>query len=186
MGGDGWYGTAGAGYDWQFNNSWVAGVFADGQFGSIRGSINDNLTGLTGAEKLRDTWAVGARVGYLVTPNVYSYVNGGFTESYWSGATISPATGAAEFTTTPSFTRDGWFIGGGVENSVGIFGIHIPGLFMKTEYRAAHFDRATLPETSVLTGLPTGRSVTFKPLVQIISTSLVYRFNWGGTVVPKY
>src|SRR5271154_1309719 len=31
-GGDGWYGTAGGGYDWQFNKSWVAGVFGDGQF----------------------------------------------------------------------------------------------------------------------------------------------------------
>ena len=29
-GGDGWFGTVGAGYDWQFNGSWVAGIFADG------------------------------------------------------------------------------------------------------------------------------------------------------------
>src|SRR5947209_6900466 len=26
VGGDGWFGTVGAGYDWQFNGSWVAGV----------------------------------------------------------------------------------------------------------------------------------------------------------------
>ena len=25
-----------------------------------------------------------------------------------------------------------------------------------------------------------GRDITFKPLVQTISTSLVYRFNWTG------
>lgn len=185
MGGDGWFGTAGAGYDWQFNNSWVAGVFADGQFGSIRGSINDNLVGLTGTEKLRDTWAAGARVGYLVAPNVLSYVNGGFTESFWSGAALGPTVGTAATATTASFTRDGWFIGGGVENSLDIFGIHIPGLFMKTEYRASYFNRATLAETSIATGLPTGRSVTFKPLEQTISTSLVYRFNWGGPVVAN-
>ena len=37
-GGDGWLGTVGAGYDWQFNSSWVAGIFADGQFGSLRGN----------------------------------------------------------------------------------------------------------------------------------------------------
>ena len=41
VGGDGWFGTVGAGYDWQFNGSWVAGIFADGQFGSIRGSLTD-------------------------------------------------------------------------------------------------------------------------------------------------
>ena len=44
-GGDGWFGTVGAGYDWQFNSSWVAGIFADGQFGSLTGSIQDPLDG---------------------------------------------------------------------------------------------------------------------------------------------
>ena len=43
QGGDGWYGTVGAGYDWQFNHSWVAGIFADGQFGSLRGTIGRRL-----------------------------------------------------------------------------------------------------------------------------------------------
>src|SRR5271156_3328210 len=27
QGGDGWFGTVGAGYDWQFNQTWVAGIF---------------------------------------------------------------------------------------------------------------------------------------------------------------
>ena len=39
QGGDGWFGTVGAGYDWQFNHSWVFGILADGQFGSLRGSL---------------------------------------------------------------------------------------------------------------------------------------------------
>src|SRR6266851_7164462 len=41
-GGDGFFGTAGVGYDWQFGGTWVAGVFADGQFGSIKGSFTDS------------------------------------------------------------------------------------------------------------------------------------------------
>jgi outer membrane immunogenic protein len=187
MGGDGWFGTVGAGYDWQFNSAWVFGLLADGQFGSLRGSLNDNRAGLTGTEKLRDTWAAGARLGYLVAPNVYSYVNAGYTGSQWSGASLAPTIGGPVIiATTPSFTRSGWFIGGGVENSLNIFGIAAPGWFMKTEYRSAHFDRVTLPETSVATGLPTGRSATFKPMVQTISTSLVYRFNWTGPAVSRY
>jgi outer membrane immunogenic protein len=33
----------------------------------------------------------------------------------------------------------------------------------------------------------TGDSITFKPIVQTISSSLVYRFNWtGAPVVAKY
>ncbi|MGA7807043.1 outer membrane protein [Bradyrhizobium sp.] len=185
MGGDGWFGTVGAGYDWQFNSSWVAGVFADGQFGSLRGSMNDNFFGRTGTEKLKDTWAAGVRAGYLVAPNVLSYVNAGYTGSEWSGATLTSTLGGPAVATTPSFNRNGWFVGGGVENNLNIFGISAPGWFMKTEYRAAYFNSITLPET-LASGAPSVDSVTFKPWVQTISTSLVYRFNWTGPVVAKY
>ena len=89
QGGDGWFGTVGAGYDWQFSHSWVAGIFADGQFGSLKGYDPGSSTVLRRQhEKLKDTWAVGVRLGYLVAPNVYSYVNAGFTQSYWSGSTM--------------------------------------------------------------------------------------------------
>ncbi|HLJ00750.1 MAG TPA: porin family protein [Bradyrhizobium sp.] len=186
QGGDGWFGTVGAGYDWQFNHSWVAGVFADGQFGSLRGSINDELSALTGTEKLRDSWAAGVRLGYLVAPNVYSYLNTGFTQSYWSSSSLGSVFGGAATVATPSFNRSGWFVGGGVENNLNIFGINAPGWFMKTEYRASYFNRATLAETFIANGALTGNSDTFKPFVQTISTSLVYRFNWGGPVVAKY
>jgi len=71
-----------------------------------------------------------------------------------------------------------------VENNLDFFGISAPGWFMKTEYRAAYYNRITLPET--FAGAPLGTAVTFKPLVQTISTSLVYRFNWGGPLVAKY
>src|SRR5258707_1864158 len=79
QGGDGWYGTVGAGYDWQFNGSWVAGIFGDGQFGSLRGTIQDQNFAFTGTIKMQDAWAAGVRLGYLVAPNVYSYVNGGYS-----------------------------------------------------------------------------------------------------------
>src|SRR5215831_13308771 len=65
VGGDGWFGTVGLGYDWQFNGPWVAGLFADGQFGSLRGNLNDEFNGFTGRIKMEDAWAAGARLGYL-------------------------------------------------------------------------------------------------------------------------
>lgn len=186
QGGSGWYGTAGVGYDWQINPTWVVGLFGDGQFGSIRGTINDQF-GALGNEKLQDTWAVGARIGYLVAPNVLSYVNGGYTGSHWSGTSLySTFTGAALGAHTNSFNTNGWFVGGGVENNLNIFGINAPGFFMKTEYRAAYYDRKTLTEFVDGTNALVGLDVNFRPLVQTISTSLVYRFNWTGPVVAKY
>jgi len=184
LGGSGWYGTFGAGYDWQVSSGWLIGILADGQFGSIRGSITDRA--IEGTEKLRTSYAAGARLGYLVAPNVLSYVNAGYSGSEWSGSGLSTlaAGGGPAVATTPSFRRNGFFVGGGVENDLNIFGISAPGWFMKTEYRSAFYDRVTLPESFADTGLPTADSVTFKPsVVQTVSTSLVYRFNWGGAPI---
>ncbi len=146
VGGDGWFGTVGLGYDWQFNGSWVAGIFADGQFGSMRGNLNDEVTPLTGRIKNEDNWAAGVRLGYLVAPNVYSYVNGGYSGSHWSGTTLTNLIGAPSGLHTNSFNRNGWFVGGGVENNLNIFGISAPGWFMKTEYRAAYYDTKNIAE----------------------------------------
>ncbi len=188
QGGKGWYGTVGGGYDFQFGGSWVAGVFADGQFGSISGTLQDQGPFFAGTETLRSTWAVGGRIGYLVAPNVLSYVNGGYTGSQWSGTnmvfTIFPIAGNASGFGTPSFNRNGWFLGGGVENSLNFFGWSAPGWFMKTEYRLAQYDRIVLPDTNPsFTPVAVAASITFKPIVQTISTSLVYRFNWGGAPI---
>jgi outer membrane immunogenic protein len=186
VGGDGYFGTVGAGYDWQFNNSWVAGIFADGQFGSIRGTLQDSNFALTGRIKMQDAWAAGARLGYLVAPNVYSYVNAGYSGSHWSGTGLTNLAGVASGLHTDSFNRNGWFVGGGVENNLNIFGITAPGWFMKTEYRAAYYDKKSIEEKFDGTNTLVGEAITFKPWVQTISTSLVYRFNWTGPVVAKY
>jgi outer membrane immunogenic protein len=186
LGGSGWFGTVGIGYDWQFNSRWVVGLFGDGQFGDIRGSLSDPWIETEGREKLRTSYAAGVRLGYLVAPNVLSYVNGGYSGSEWSGTTQSDLFTGVAGSTTPSFHRNGWFVGGGVENNLDIFGITAPGWFMKTEYRSAFYDRITLPETDIATASPNGVAVTFKPWVQTISTSLVYRFNWTGPAIANY
>jgi outer membrane immunogenic protein len=187
QGGDGWFGTVGAGYDWQFGGDWVAGIFADGQFGSLKGTIQDQVNQTTGFIKNEDNWAVGVRLGYLVAPTVYSYVNGGYSGANWNGTgLVSSFTGAASGVHTNSFTQNGWFIGGGVENKLALFGFLGPNWFMKTEYRAAYYNSRTINELVDGTGALAPNSITFKPLVQTISTSLVYRFNWGGPVVARY
>lgn len=98
---------------------------------------------------------------------------------------MSTVTGGASGLHTDGFDRSGWFIGGGVENNLNIFGISAPGWFMKTEYRSAFYDRKNISERVDTTNALFGRDITFKPWVQTISTSLVYRFNWTGPAV-KY
>jgi outer membrane immunogenic protein len=178
----------GAGYDWQFGGDWVAGVFADGQFGSLKGSIQDQFAGVTGWEKNQDAWAVGVRLGYLVAPTVYSYVNGGYSGSNWSGTTLlGSGSGLPAGLHTNSFSQNGWFVGGGVENKLALFSFLGPNWFMKTEYRAAYYNSRDINELFDGTNLPNGRDITFKPFTQTISTSLVYRFNWtGAPVVSRY
>jgi outer membrane immunogenic protein len=138
--------------------------------------------GTSGQVKDRTNAAAGVRLGYLVAPNVLSYVNGGYSFAEFSGSTqLNNVTGLA-VATTPRFHRNGWFVGGGVENSLNIFGIAAPGWFMKTEYRVAEYERVNLAETFVGGGL-TGLAISTRPIVQTVSTSLVYRFNWGGPPV---
>jgi len=194
-GGDGWFGTVGAGYDWQFNPSWVFGIFADGTFGGLKGNIGDAgvtgigaaTPGIVGTTKMETAWAVGGRLGYLVAPNVLSYVNGGYTGTYWSGSTLlNSGNGNASGLHTDRFNTQGWFVGGGVENNLNIFGISAPGWFMKTEYRASYLDSKALTERLDAGNANFGRDITFRPFVQTVSTSLVYRFNWTGPVVAKY
>ena len=47
-------------------------------------------------------------------------------------------------------------------------------------------DKKTIDELVDGTNALVGNSITFHPLVQTISTSLVYRFNWGGPVVGGF
>jgi outer membrane immunogenic protein len=185
QGGDGWIGTAGVGYDWQATPNWVVGVLADGQWGSLKGTIQDQGPFSAGRINNDYAYAAGVRVGYLVAPNVLSYVNGGYSGSHWKGTTLFSTISGAPIGTTNGFDRSGWFVGGGVENNLNFFGFNAPGWFMKTEYRSAFYDTKNITEFGAGVGAGT-RDITFKPWVQTITTSLVYRFNWTGPVVAKY
>ena len=99
---------------------------------------------------------------------------------------LSTVSGGPSGIHTNSFNRNGWFVGGGVENNLDIFGISSPGWFMKTEYRSAFYDAKNVSEFFDGTNLPTGRDIRFNNWNQTISTSLVYRFNWNGPAIAHY
>ena len=182
-GGRGYFGTVGGGYDWQFNSSWVGGIFADAQFGDISGNLAAPGGFAFGNTKNSLNYAAGARLGYLVAPNVLSYVNAGYSHAEFSGTNLFQADGTSLPLTTAKFGRDGWFIGGGFENSLNIFGIAAPGWFMKSEYRVAEYDSRDVSIDFHAVGAPMV-DIHFKPIIQTASTSLVYRFNADGVPAP--
>jgi outer membrane immunogenic protein len=185
MGADGWFGTVQAGCDYQFGGNWVVGLFADYDFMDVRGDISTGGTlapSLTGSQKLDSQWSVGGRAGYLVLPQLLTYVSGGYTQGHWKSTNLSAFNGLTPVANLPGTTKGGWFIGTGDEYALSF----LPGLFWKTEYRYSEFDRSNVGIVTVPAGLATGVTETQKFREHSVRSELVYRFNWGGAVVAKY
>jgi len=62
---------------------------ADYDFTSLRGTFQDPFLGDIGREKQTHAWAAGGRVGYLVTPELLTFVSGGFTEARFDAINLS-------------------------------------------------------------------------------------------------
>jgi len=180
-GGRGWIGQAIAGYDYQFpvaNLNLVAGVFADYDFGNVKGTFSSNtatnpVSIFAGPESERSFWSVGGRIGLLVAPQVLTYWNGGYTAANFNGVTF--VSQGAQMT-MPSQTSHGWFVGGGVEYQASF----LPGLFFNTEYRFASYERESLPLTNTVAAIGfTSANVNIHPYEQTVLSGVKYKFNWS-------
>ncbi len=190
-GGRGWLGRVGGGCDYQFGGmgSWtlVIGAFADYDWADINGRWSNGFLNV-GTETLNSQWAVGGRIGMLVTPNLLTYFSGGWTEARFDYGALTfnlpPPGNVANGTYLPGHTYKGWFLGSGLEYQLN----WAPGLTLKTEYRFSEFDVGANPFLIVGTGAYTGFEVDSKKYVQTVTTSLSYKFNWGKApaVVAKY
>jgi outer membrane immunogenic protein len=186
----GWLGSVGGGCDYQFGGSSpfgpiVVGAFADYDPSSIKGNYGDPFNDAhSGTQKMSSAWFAGARAGVLVTPNVLTYVNGGWTAAHINQINILTASGGIVDggLSLPAANLNGWFLGSGIEYAFTFLPIN--GLFWKNEYRYASYGSYDQHYTH-----PTfiGGSVVHNSIdVQTFTTSLVYRFNWSGPVVAKY
>ena len=197
-GSDGWLATAGVGCDYQFSGRWVVGAFADGTWSDIRGDHSWRVfgpgTAFVGESKMNWSWAAGGRIGYLVNPTFLTYLNAGYTQAHTDAYSLRETTGAFGLTglQVPGQTYNGFFVGSGFEYQLDF----LPGLFVKSEGRAAWYDRKDSRMTCVTTGTqcvaastgtdPFGNIDSRKMITYAAKTDLVYRFNWGGAVVAKY
>jgi outer membrane immunogenic protein len=179
QGGKGWLGRIGAGYDYQFTSKIIAGVFADYDFSSLKGTIQDGTSLIAGEIKQESSWAAGARIGWLLAPQLLSYTNAGYTSAQFSGATLTPSAAGGTVTgVTQGFTRSGWFLGGGFETALW------NGFFWRNEYRYAYYGTQTIADTS--TAGAALNNITFKPTVQTFTTQVVYKFNPPGAPAPVH
>jgi outer membrane immunogenic protein len=187
-GGQGWLGRVGAGCDYQVASSWVIGVFGDYDFMDLQSKNFADLQGVGAIEKESGAWYAGGRIGYLVTPSLLGFVDGGYTQTRFDrqelfDTLVTPA--APLGANIAAHTYSGWFIGGGTEYALNMSWIPIRGLFWRSEYRYAQYQADNLPIT-LDSGLPTGAGEHSQKQVQTITSGLVWRFNFGGPVAARY
>jgi opacity protein-like surface antigen len=172
------FGTLQAGYDYRMGQ-FVLGTFADFDFypgqpaaassASFDGiqtqpggftHIFPDLWSVSSNVELENTWAVGGRAGYLATPDILLYADGGYTQAKLNGQ--------VNFT-YPDFVRggmdqhltlsvpdrmDGFFVGGGGEMKVAD---HIA---LRLEYRYAKYGGETRAATATSTSITPGLTLT--------------------------
>jgi outer membrane immunogenic protein len=189
-GGRGWLGNVGVGCDYQVAPQFLFGAFADWDFMSLKGTNLPNEIAVIGgvtspvAYNVKETNAghVGLRLGYLPYPNLLTFVSGGWTRAHFEESTAFLTLSGVTIPglTYPDYNVNGWFIGGGYEYQLPF----AHGLSWKTEYRFNQYQSINLAET--FNGVATGNVVHNQSFVQTVTTSLVWRFNFGGPVVARY
>jgi outer membrane immunogenic protein len=173
-GGRGWFGTVGAGCDYQFSPRWVLGAFGDYDFSDIKGTHDNGVW--WGNEKQQSAWSIGGRLGYLITPDVLTYFSGGFTQARFGAVDVFSVTAPGNTPiglTLPATTYSGYFLGGGFEYNLG----WLPGLNLRTEYRYAQYDNKHIPYIVTATGAQDATGVLSQKFTQTVRTELVWRWN---------
>jgi len=136
------FGTVTAGYDHLFAGHWVAGLFADYDFGNGKNDSRINnlwlgdLHDFHQSNENRHAWSIGGRLGFLSSPSTLLFLSTGYTQvsvdrdiSFWYGDTLHRHSFNNE--------RDGWFVGAGIETQLAW--LH-PGLSLRGEYRFTRLD----------------------------------------------
>lgn len=167
--GKGWLGEVGFGYDYQFTEKFVAGVLFNYDFADMQGRVSDAV--FTTAKTSNDqTWFIGARAGWLMTPDILNYWSIGYTKTQFSGAALHNSYTGAPLPNArlESYDAGGWFLGGGLEVAM-----H-SGWFWRSEVRYADYSREARAET----GISPVFQLNFDPIVMTATSQLVYKFDW--------
>ena len=96
IGGEGIFGTLQAGYDWHVKPRVVFGLFGDFDFSAIStefdfdaGINGDNFLSGSGELDMNWMWTIGARLGFLATPDTLVYLLAGYTQADFDDPSFS-------------------------------------------------------------------------------------------------
>jgi len=182
-GGKGGLATVVVGYDMQFADRFVAGIFADYDFAGLEGTYTQYSPSLdqfsVGTLKQTSAWAVGGRAGILVTPATLLYGTGGYTQAdFDSVAMVKSTVNAPNFNPVqPGATFKGWFAGAGAETQLAA------NWSARLEYRYAEYDTERLLVPMLPTALVDAAEL--KPTIQTVRATINYKFGLGRGVTAK-
>jgi len=199
IGGEGVFGTVGVGYDWQFAPRAVFGVFGDFDWSGIGTdldfSYSDGYETVNGETELdmEWMWTVGARLGFLPTPDTLVYALAGYSQVSFDDADVA-LDGFDPFTTSLD-TFKGWTVGAGMETRLS----HNWGL--KLEYRFTQLQDEELFSASETSGNywtlydlcaitcrkydEYGVAAEIEPSIHTGRVALTYRFNHAPAPIEE-
>jgi len=193
---DGFIGGGQIGYNYQFANSFVAGLEADiqGVAGSNNtassfGAFGPLASSISASKSIDYLGTVRGRVGYLITPSLLVYGTGGLAYGQANlSSSIFQTVGGLVGTSSSAFsdTRVGWTAGGGVE------WLFLPKWSAKVEY--LYYDLGAVSTSSVIsfTGIPVPVAATASTTRfngHVVRAGVNYHFNLfspAAPVVAKY
>ena len=134
------FGTVTVGYDHQFSGHWVAGLFADYDFGNGKNDHHiqeiGNLYNIHHSSENKHAWSIGGRIGFLSSPSTLLFLSTGWTQVSFD-RDIHFTWYDTQHRRSFNNERDGWFIGAGMETQLGW--LH-SGLSLRGEYRYTRLD----------------------------------------------
>ena len=182
------FGTVLTGYDQVLAPGILVGVFADFDFGGDTGfAMSEEVPGpvlegtISEILELDTVWSVGLRLGFLLTPQMLIYANGGYTEARIDG------TVTLQHMDLPPVTKDffpddlhGYFVGGGTEYMFYQTQNNRGGFYLRLEYRYADYDsesvEAGFQVFAGASGLVTDTDIVDYS-IHSIRGALVWKFN---------
>lgn len=150
----GFQGTLTLGYDRLIHPNFLIGIFGDYTFGDLKTDGSANLwLGWADFEassrfsvKVKDSWAIGARIGLIRACCTMWYLSGGYAQADFDWKIAGAEYDGGDLVDSDYISGGkklkGWFIGGGVEHQ-----LH-DNLFLKLDYRYTNYDKKRLASYS--------------------------------------